>query len=77
MVINPTGGPMICVNEEIDGTDDLIPIKIIMDENTNRFLIYTVLSDIDTAPIAARTSSSVIFFFLFCRFFLIITFHKT
>lgn len=41
-VINPTGGPMICISEEIDGTDGLIPVKIIMDEITNQFLIYTI-----------------------------------
>ena len=44
-VINPTGGPMICINEEIDGTNGIIPIKIIMDENTDQFLIHTLINE--------------------------------
>ena len=45
-VINPVGGPMICLDEVIDGTisDDcpngIIPNKIIMGDN-NKFFIYT------------------------------------
>lgn len=46
-VINPIGGPIICINESIDGTknndithEPIIPSKITMDESTNQFMIY-------------------------------------
>ena len=44
-VINPTGGPIICINEPIDGTDNLIPTKIEMDEQTNQFIIHIKTED--------------------------------
>jgi len=45
-VINPIGGPMICINEKIEGSesyenpDGIIPYKIEMNEINNQFLIY-------------------------------------
>lgn len=46
-VINPIGGPMICLNEIIDGTSynsithkGIIASKIEMNDNTNQFIIY-------------------------------------
>ena len=45
-VINPVGGPMICVNEPIDGTISekhpagIIPTQIKMNEMTGKFIIY-------------------------------------
>ena len=38
-VINPTGGPMICIGEEIEGTNGLVPYKIEMNEY-NEIYIY-------------------------------------
>ena len=45
-VINPIGGPMICINEPIDGTisekhpEGIIPTQIKMNEMTGKFIIY-------------------------------------
>ena len=42
-MINPTGGPIICIGEPIDGTGEfgLVPYRIDFHEDSGKFLIFT------------------------------------
>ena len=38
-MIDPIGGPVICVGEKIEGTD-IVPSLITLDDKRNEFLIW-------------------------------------